>query len=105
MPTTTDEATTMQKLVNTGIKLDAGLHQRLKALGTLKARSPHWLMKAAIEEYVQREERYEQEKREDLERWERYQLTGRAVSQTQVGAWLNTWGDEATDEAAPPCPM
>lgn len=95
----------MQKLVNTGIKLDAGLHQRLKALSTVKARSPHWLMKAAIEEYVQREERYEQEKREDLERWERYQLTGRAVSQTQVGAWLNTWGDEATDEAAPPCPM
>lgn len=51
----------MQKLVNTGVKLEAGLHQRLKVLSAAKARSPHWLMKAAIEEYVQREERYEQE--------------------------------------------
>ena len=49
----------MTKTINTVIKLDETLHTRLKALGTAKERTPHWLMKAAIEEYVEREETYE----------------------------------------------
>ena len=63
-----------------GIKLDDKTRKRLKALGEARDRSPHWLMKAAIEDYLAREERYESEKQEDLERWERYQLSGEAVS-------------------------
>ncbi|MBK5965575.1 toxin-antitoxin system [Thiocystis minor] len=94
----------MPKIVNTGVKLEEGLHQRLKSLSMMKARSPHWLMKAAIEQYVQREERYEQEKREDLERWERYKLTGQAVTQPAVKVWLSTWGDDGAGEVSPPCP-
>lgn len=90
----------MNKTVNTGIKLDETLHARLKALGTVKDRSPHWLMKAAIEEYVQREEQYEREKIEDMERWERYKLSGKAVSHDKVEKWLALWGDKS--EA--PCP-
>jgi predicted transcriptional regulator len=43
------------KNINTGVKLDAGLHTRLKALGEVKERTPHWLMKTAIAEYVERE--------------------------------------------------
>lgn len=94
----------MPKMINTGIKLEESLHQRLKTLSTVKARSSHWLMKAAIEQYVQREEQYEQEKREDMERWERYQLTRQAVAQPAVKAWLNTWGNGVTGEVSPPCP-
>jgi predicted transcriptional regulator len=62
-----------------GIKLDEEISTRLKALGAIRNRSPHWLMRAAIESYLEREERYEKEKREDMERWERYQLTGEAM--------------------------
>lgn len=71
-----------------GIKLDAETHDRLKALAALRDRSPHWVMKTALLEYLDREEAYEREKQEDQERWERYQLTGEAVPHEQVAAWL-----------------
>ncbi len=75
-----------------GVKLDENTRQRLQALGKLRSRSPHWLVKAAIESYLEREEAYEQEKREDMERWERYQLTGEAIPQDQVIGWLESLG-------------
>jgi predicted transcriptional regulator len=90
----------MSKTVNTGIKLDASLHERLKALGQIKDRSPHWLMRAAIAEYVEREEVYEREKHEDRERWERYQTSGNAIPGEAVDKWLASWGSESEM----PCP-
>lgn len=85
---------TMPKTINTGVKLDETLHARLKALSSIKERTPHWLMKAAIEEYVEREETYEREKREDMERWRRYKLTGQAIPHEVVDAWFASWGSE-----------
>lgn len=72
-----------------GIKLDETTRQRLKALGELRDRSPHWLMKTAIEHYLDREERYEREKREDMAAWEDYKLTGESISQESMLAWLD----------------
>lgn len=91
---------TMTKTINTGIKLDETLHTRLKALSAIKERTPHWIMKAAIEEYVKREEAYEREKTEDMERWQRYKLTGYAIPHEAVEAWLGSWGSESEL----PCP-
>jgi predicted transcriptional regulator len=91
---------TMTKTINTGIKLNETLHTRLKALSAVKERTPHWIMKAAIEEYVKREEAYEREKTEDMERWQRYKLTGYAIPHEAVGAWLESWGSESEL----PCP-
>jgi predicted transcriptional regulator len=83
-----------------GIKLDDETRARLKALGALRDRSPHWLMRTAILEYLDREEAYEREKREDRERWEQYQLTGDAVPHDVVRQWLT---DIANGENTP-CP-
>lgn len=85
---------TTTKTINTGVKLDEALHARLRVLSQAKDRTPHWLMKAAIEEYVAREERYEREKREDMERWERFKLSGHAIPHAEVDAWLSSWGGE-----------
>jgi predicted transcriptional regulator len=71
-----------------GVKLDDTTQQRLAALGRIRDRSPHWLMCRAIETYLDREEKYEQEKREDMERWEQYQLTGVAMPHEQAAEWL-----------------
>ncbi len=71
-----------------GIKLDETTKARLKALGALRDRSPHWLMKAAIERYLDEEEEYERQKREDLAEWEDYQLTGNAIPHARVREWL-----------------
>lgn len=88
------QSETTSKIINAGVKLDETLHARLKALSAVKKRTPHWLMKAAIEEYVTREETYEREKLEDMERWQRYKMTGHAIPAETVDAWLTSWGSE-----------
>ena len=71
-----------------GIKLDDETGARLKALGKKRNRSPHWLMRTAIEDYLVREERYEREIDEDMARWDAYLLTGKAVDGDKAEAWL-----------------
>jgi predicted transcriptional regulator len=84
-----------------GIKLDEELQNRLKALGERCERSPHWLMKKAICEFLDRMETEETERQILLDRWNRYQETGEAVSHEKVANWLNTWGTDKEDE----CPQ
>ena len=45
-------------------------------------------MRTAIEDYLKHEELYEDEKAEDMARWETYTLTGRAVAHEKVEKWL-----------------
>ena len=47
------------------IKLEDDVKQRIQQLGEIKDRSSHWLMKRAILEYLEKEEKFEQEKLED----------------------------------------
>lgn len=83
-----------------GIKLDDETRQRLKRLGETRSRSPHWLMRFAIQQFLDREEQYEREKREDTERWERFHMSGHAVPQTSAAAWLAKLADGKDG----PCP-
>ena len=76
-----------------GIKLDEITRSRLKALAEKRKRSPHWLMRAAIEKYLDQEELYEREKSEDMARWEQYLLTGSAVEHAKVEPWLEGLAD------------
>lgn len=80
----------MTTTTSKGIKLDARTQERLQALARLRDRTPHYLMKAAIESFLEREEAYEQQKHEDQERWERFELSGEAVSQEKSTAWLRS---------------
>jgi predicted transcriptional regulator len=84
-----------------GIKLDPATRERLKELGKLKQRTPHGLMRAAIEQFLEKEERFEREKQEDLQRWQRYQLSGEAVSQENVAGWLS----DLAEGKSTPCPQ
>jgi predicted transcriptional regulator len=72
-----------------GIKIDETTQQRIKALGLKRDRSSHWLMKTAIEKYLNIEEQFETEKTEDMERWEQYQLTGEYIEGPKVDKWLS----------------
>lgn len=84
-----------------GVKLDDELQARLKALGERCERSPHWLMKKAISEYVDRMEGEENERRLLMDRWDNYQETGEAAPNDTVVKWLETWGTDKESE----CPI
>jgi len=71
-----------------GIKVDEETRRRLSALSSARDRTPHWLIKAALAEYLEREERAERERRDDEARWERYALTGEALPHARVREWL-----------------
>ena len=79
-----------------GIKLDEETQQRLRALGKLRDRSPHYLMKAAIVDYLQREEAYEQEKVEDMQRWEKYLQDGAHIDGSVMKSLLQDLSDGKT---------
>jgi len=76
------------------VKLDDTTYDRLKALGEARKRSPHWLMKEAIRQFLEREEEAEHIRRDTLERWARYAATSETVSHEVVEAWLETWGTD-----------
>ena len=75
-----------------GIKLDDQTKQRLKNLAQKRDRSPHWLMKNAIEEYLKQAELYEAEKDEDQKRWDNYINTGISIDNATVNNWVSTLG-------------
>jgi predicted transcriptional regulator len=78
----------------TSIKLDDVLKYRIQQLANLRSRSPHWIMREAITEYVNREEAKENFKQEALSAWKAYQETGRHLTGQEVRDWLITWGTD-----------
>ena len=86
----------------TSIKLDDELADRVRRLAGLRQRSPHWIMREAIREYVTREEARESFLEEALASWSAYQETGRHLTAEEMRAWLSTWGTE-TEADAPEC--
>lgn len=84
------------------VKIDDDTKARLQRLAERKQRSPHWIMREAIEEYVSREEAREYFHQEALQSWIEFQETGRHLTGEEVRAWLAKWGTEA-EEAVPEC--
>lgn len=51
-------------------------------------RTPHWLMREAISQYVEREERREAFRQDGITPWNEYQATGLHVTAAEADAWL-----------------
>lgn len=83
-----------------GVKLDENTQARLKALARSLDRAPHWVIKTALTEYLDREEQALRERLEDDARWRRYQESGQAIDQARVLRWL----DALAEGRAEPCP-
>ena len=98
----TPETGQMATLPTTSLKLDAEIRARLQLLAERRRRSAHWLMREAITQYLEREERREQLRQEALAAWAEYQATGQHATEEEVDAWLARL--EAGQEAKPPTP-
>ncbi len=86
--------------LTTSLKLDAELRDRLRRLAEARRRTPHWLMREAIAQYVTREEAREQLRADALAAWAEYEATGRHATGEAVDAWLTRL--EAGEDADPP---
>jgi predicted transcriptional regulator len=86
----------------TSVKLDAGLKARLQRLAAARRRSAHWLMRDAIERYVEHEEARERLRQDALAAWDAYQATGRHATADEADAWLARL--EAGEDSEPPAP-
>jgi len=70
------------------VKLDDNVYGRVKKLANARERSPHWLMREAIVQYVEREEKREAFRKDGIRAWEAYQETGLHVTHAEADAWL-----------------
>ena len=84
----------------TSIKLDDDLKGRVQTLAEARRRSAHWIMREAIAQYVEREEKREAFKQDALSAWEGFARTGQHLTQEEADAWLATL--EAGEDAEPP---
>lgn len=84
----------------TSIKLDDDLKDRVQHLATQRRRSAHWIMREAIQQYVEREEKRETFKQDALRAWSEYQANGRHLTPEEADAWLARL--EAGDDVDPP---
>jgi len=84
------------------VKLESDMRERLSRLAKARKHTSHFLMREAILEYVEREEKREAFHQEAMRSWEEYAETGLHVTGAEVIEWLRTWGTEH-ESAAPTC--
>lgn len=82
------------------IKLDSSDRDRIASLATIKKRTPHYLMKEAILEYVQREEARQNFIQAAETSFEHYKETGLHITLDD----FSTWVDEVQKNPNAPIP-
>src|ERR1700675_2475072 len=91
----------------TSLKLDPKTKERVQRLppgprASARRRSPHWVMREAIEQYIEREEKREQFRQDALAAWSHYQTTGLHATAEEADAWLAKL-EAGKDAASPKC--
>ena len=84
------------------IKIDQKTKDRYNNLARIKDRSAHWMMREAIRQYLDREEKRESFHRDAMKSWNEYQETGLYATGDEVITWLKTWGT-GNEKDAPEC--
>ena len=88
--------------VSTSIKLDPNMKDRVQRVADSMRRTPHWVMKEAVEKYIADAERREAWERDSLEALKELDETGLHVTGDEVIAWLESWGTD-DEKPAPEC--
>jgi predicted transcriptional regulator len=88
--------------VATSIKLDDSLKGRVQQLAQTRRRTSHWIMREAIAQYVEREEKRESLRQDTLKAWDEFQATGLHATADEVEKWLASWGS-GSELTVPEC--
>jgi predicted transcriptional regulator len=86
----------------TSLKLDEEMKGKVQRLAAVRRRSAHWIMREAIKQYVEREEKREQFRQSAIAAWNDYQATGLHVTANEADAWLAKLED-GEDVETPEC--
>jgi predicted transcriptional regulator len=92
----------MASVSTTSLKIDSTIKERVYRLASARRRSPHWIMREAVEQYVEREEKRERLRQDALAAWEAYRATGLHVSAKEADDWLAKL-EAGKRAAAPKC--
>ena len=84
------------------IKLDDVLKGRVQHLAASQRRSAHWIMREAIQQYIDRKEARESFRQDALASWAEYRHSGQHLTGDETRDWLRGWGSEV-DTEAPAC--
>ncbi|MFT3666051.1 CopG family ribbon-helix-helix protein [Piscinibacter sp.] len=84
------------------LKIDEDTKARVKRLADARHRTPHWLMREAITQYVEREEKREAFRQDTLKAWKAYRATGAHVAAEEADAWLAQL-EQGKDVGPPEC--
>lgn len=84
------------------IKIDEDTKARIKRLAEARHRTSHWLMREAITQYVDREEKREAFRQDTLKAWEEFRTTGLHVTAEEADAWLAQL-EQGNDIEPPAC--
>jgi len=83
---------------NVTVRLDAPLRERIRTAAESRKRTSHWMIKEAVREYVDREEKREAFRAAALQAWADYDATGLHVTGDEMIAWVESWGTDAESE-------
>lgn len=72
------------------VKLDPDIRARIEHLAGARRRTAHWLMREAIREYVEREEKRDAFRSATVAAWEAFQATGQHLKDHEAEAWLES---------------
>lgn len=86
--------------VPVSVRLEESVKARMHALADQRQRPAHWLMREAIEQYLEREEKRQAFLQAGKDAWEHYRATGRHVTGGEADAWLAQL--EAGNDIDPP---
>jgi predicted transcriptional regulator len=78
-----------QPTINTTVRLDPAIRDRVQSLAEARQRSPHALMVTAIESYLDREEKRESLRQAGITAWEEYRRTGLHLTGAEVRGWID----------------
>lgn len=84
------------------IKIDEDIKARVKRLAEARQRTSHWLMREAITQYVDREEKREAFRQDAFKAWSAYRTTGLHVTAEEADAWLADL-EQGNDIEPPEC--
>ena len=84
------------------IKIDEDIKARVKRLAEARHRTAHWLMREAITQYVERQEKRETFRQDTLKAWEEFRATGLHVTAEEADAWLEQL-EQGSDVETPAC--